>query len=466
MKLKFKNVIIEPVGVCDIYEVGHWTKYYSCIKLGYLIEDYDSKYFDIIIGLKKDNIFLGYFMAYSIINTDNNDDIISLYSKKMVIYDFAVFAKAYAKYGKLLIEYMLVYAKKNGFSAIEIKKINQYSFFIDFLNRHYKLKEYNNSLYFIVDPIIKKSEKHLRIYENDVINIDDLYFLYDLKFKVNKTNIVKKIDNDNHILIDRRSGIISFPKNVKMKIDNVILNNQTRNILYLLQDMYPNNIEDVYINYSKDKSYFYEIYINDCLYVNIEIEKLTKDINYLLKMKQNDINKIYSYFIGYDMNDRVFSQSFGGMEIDNLIDKYAANCDSKAANVIEKIQEKKRMKRFNVMLQSIKRFDFQFGNSFCGTKKLSINFSDSLDIHSNGRIEKEINPNREEIIKELSNFYFSNWEEKYVNKINPKPENAWSIRLIFENDTLEFMGIDDYPNVWEYVKWFIEKYSKFSLVEE
>ena len=183
-------------------------------------------------------------------------------------------------------------------------------------------------------------------------------------------------------------------------------------------------------------------------------------------MKQNDINKIYSYFIGYDMNDRVFSQSFGGMEIDNLIDKYAANCDSKAANVIEKIQEKKRMKRFNVMLQSIKRFDFQFGNSFCGTKKLSINFSDSLDIHSNGRIEKEINPNREEIIKELSNFYFSNWEEKYVNKINPKPENAWSIRLIFENDTLEFMGIDDYPNVWEYVKWFIEKYSKFSLVEE
>ena len=62
-------------------------------------------------------------------------------------------------------------------------------------------------------------------------------------------------------------------------------------------------------------------------------------------------------------------------------------------------------------------------------------------------------------------FYFSNWKNKYIENKNPKLENSWTISLILENETIEFVGCDDYPKVWTYVIWFVNKYSKFNFEE-
>ena len=121
--------------------------------------------------------------------------------------------------------------------------------------------------------------------------------------------------------------------------------------------------------------------------------------------------------------------------------------------------------QFNWELEKIKRFDFWFGNSFCGIKKLTIFFDDELKVLSNGNINKNVKPYKEEIIKELSTFNFNSWEKKYNNNNNPKLENSWTIRLIFENEILEYTGLDDYPNTWDHVECFVNKYSKFYLHE-
>lgn len=40
---------------------------------------------------------------------------------------------------------------------------------------------------------------------------------------------------------------------------------------------------------------------------------------------------------------------------------------------------------------------------------------------------------------------------------------SWSIRLKLKEETFEFVGYDDYLNVWPVVEWFIHKYSKFII---
>jgi hypothetical protein len=133
---------------------------------------------------------------------------------------------------------------------------------------------------------------------------------------------------------------------------------------------------------------------------------------------------------------------------------------------VEKVKEKRKANEFNLKLQNVSRFDFRFGNPFSGIKKLSIDFGDGVEIHSNGQIEKQIIPQREEIIRELSCFNFSGWKEKYDGNAMKKTENCWSVRLIFPEQILEYEGCDDYPEIWDFVEWFVNKYSRFTLIKE
>lgn len=458
-----RNIKIKPVGVCDIYEIGNWSECYSCVKLGYLNNEYQPKYSDISFYIKFKEVIIGYFMVYNIINV-NNEDVIPLYSKKLVLYDFAVSPRAYAKFGKILIDYLLKFARKQAYAAIEIKKNEKNKFFFDFLKRHYYLDEINDNYYiFIKDYKIKNKEKHLRLYEEDKVDIEDIYFLYDLKFKVFKTNIKYYLKNDESIIIDRRNGKISFPSNVELCNDEVYLNSETRNILFLIYEMYNNDqIRNVRIDYSLTDSYTYEVYVDDQVYVNKEYNCLIKDIEYVLTKNDLGIKFICPYSIGYGMHDHSFSHGYSRITCKKLIEKYASACDSKAINTVEKIEERKKTELFNSKLETIKRFDFRFGNSFGGIKKLSIIF-DELEIQSNGSMEKQLTPIKEEIINELKYFNFSNWINKYNRNKEPILENCWTIGLVFEDEIMEFSGLDDYPHIWKYVEWFVNKYSKFTL---
>lgn len=77
------------------------------------------------------------------------------------------------------------------------------------------------------------------------------------------------------------------------------------------------------------------------------------------------------------------------------------------------------MENFNLNLQKLKRFDFRFGNAFCGIKKLAIFFNDGVKIKSNSGNFLNFEPNKNQIIAELKDFCFGEWDEKYQNKNNP-----------------------------------------------
>lgn len=458
------EITVEPVEICDIYEIGNWTKCYPFIKLGYKNDDYESKLSDMSFYIKDKGVILGYFRAYNVVNVDK-DDIIPLYSKKMVLYDLAVSARAYAKYGLILIDFLINYAKNNGYKAVEIKKISSCGFFLDFLNRHFKLEEFNDAYYIINnEPKIKPAEKHFLIYDNDNVRIEDIYFLYDMNFSVGKTQIKLKLNDKESISVDRRSGKIKFPSNVETTGDDVVLNSYTKSIIYLICAMYSTDeVKDLRIDYSLAEPNLFEAYACDVLYVNKDIAVLSDDIGYVLNMVDKGIKRIEPCTVGYDMNERSISPRLCRTECDHLIEKYAFNCDSKACGFSEKRDEKKKAKEFNLKLRSIKRFDVCIGDILHGEKKLSIVFNDGdgVEILSNGQKENGIKSNREEIIKELEYFYFTNWKSRYEDNPEPKIENSWSVKLALADEEIAFTGCDDYPRIWRYVERFVAKYGGF-----
>lgn len=460
---KKDKIIVKPAGVCDIYEIGNWTDSYSWIKLGYKDKDYDSKYSDVAFYVTKNKDIVGYYMAYNIVNL-NKDDIVPLYRKKLVLYDFAISDRAYAKLGKILINYMIEYARKNGYYAIEVKK-NECKYFFGFLNRHYKVMEYGESIYLIINDLkIKLKEKHLQLYENDKVELEDLYFLYDLKFTISKTKAKLKLNNET-ISVNRLTGIITFPSNIKVINDKVILNSQTRNIIHLVYEMYiTNQIEQTIIDYSNLKPNQFEVYVGNNAYVNRKVEFLAKNLNYVIELLDKEIEYVYPYIIEYDMNERGFSRGFSKISCDKLIDMFVSY-NSKSTTLLERIEEKKAKNAFNEKLKSLERFDFWFGNPFSGIKKMTISFNGEIKVSSNCKKDNLI-LNKDIVIKELENFNFLTWDGKYNKNDKPVLENAWSIRLFFKDETLEFTGLDDYPNVWPYVEWFIKKYSNFTTIKE
>ena len=116
-------------------------------------------------------------------------------------------------------------------------------------------------------------------------------------------------------------------------------------------------------------------------------------------------------------------------------------------------------------IDNIRRFDFWFGNPFCGIKKLLIIFGENFEIKSNG--QKEIKPfaNQNKIIKELKAIDFNDWKEEYVKETNPNEEHAWSIQLTFDDEIVQFRGLDAYPKDWFKILDFTDKYARFDVQE-
>jgi hypothetical protein len=115
----------------------------------------------------------------------------------------------------------------------------------------------------------------------------------------------------------------------------------------------------------------------------------------------------------------------------------------------------------NNMMDGIKRFEFWFGNPFCGIRKLLITFGEDLSVKSNGH-NKKANPKESKIIKLLKDIDFKNWLDEYTCE-NPNSDNAWTITLTFDNEVIIYRGLDAYPSDWFKVLDIVEKYGGFDI---
>ena len=115
------------------------------------------------------------------------------------------------------------------------------------------------------------------------------------------------------------------------------------------------------------------------------------------------------------------------------------------------------------MINGIKRFEFWFGNPFCGIKKLLITFGEDFKVQSNGH-NKPSNPKESKILKLIKDIDFANWQEEYTT-VNPNTDNAWTITMTFEDKLLIYRGLDAYPKDWFKVLDLVEKYGGFDIEE-
>lgn len=323
---KKSKISVESIGGDDAYEVGNWTSYDLLLKLGYKDDDYEARIYDMSFCIKDNGAVIGYFKVYDIINVEKNN-IIPLYSKKLVLYDFAISARAYARYGLILINFLINYAKDNGYKAVEIKKVSKFSFFLDFLNRHFKLEERDNHYYILIDkPKIKPSERYLSIFDGENVKIEDVYFLYDLGFSVGKKVIALKLNDKESISVDRASGKIKFPTNVEITNDEVILNSHTKSVVFLVRGMYDIGcVKNLKINFSSAHPNTFEAYADDLLYVNKDIPSLIDNAEYVSEMMQKGIRRINPYIIDYDINSRTISCGRGEIKCEALTRRHSSN---------------------------------------------------------------------------------------------------------------------------------------------
>ena len=114
-------------------------------------------------------------------------------------------------------------------------------------------------------------------------------------------------------------------------------------------------------------------------------------------------------------------------------------------------------------IDKIKRFEFYFGNPFCGIRKVNIFFGEEYRVMSNA-LNKKNPPRQGKLIKELKTIDFDNWKEEYSIP-NPNSDNAWTINLTFEGELITFRGIDCYPHDWFKILDFLDNIGKFDIEE-
>lgn len=449
-KYKNKELEVKNIGVCELEEIGDWVEYYSFIKLGYKLPISQIKYSDVICSLKCKKTIVGYFMLDSLISEVNE--------RKLMLYEFCVTRRKYSNDGKVLINYMVEFATKNGYQSIEIQKVERYSFFLNFIKRHYKYKEDEKSIYLLINnPHICSSMKYINHYKDDLISISDLYYLYDLNFNILRNTCKLKLRNNEYIIIDRKTLKVSFPSFVKLNKDEVIYDESIKGLIHLVF----NYEKEITIDFDKNNPFEFVAYIDKDVYNSKSLQKLNSDIDYLFDLLEKGYNNIYSYAIDYDVNGRSFNFNIAGTSIEKFIERYSLNVESNASNLKEKGIERKKFIEFKEKMKNIKRFDFRMGNSFGGIKKFSLVFNEEVKLKSNGRKKFDIILDKDKIIKELSRINFANFRDVYNDNEHPILENAWVISLLFNDEIKEYRGLDSYPKSWPLILKFINKYSSF-----
>ena len=282
--------------------------------LGEEYEKYTSRYSDINYVITNKFGIFGYFLANQEINVGNNLNI-PLYSKELIICDFVVDTKAYSKYSKILIDFIIKYARDKGYSVVTFYKSDKFSNFNNFINRYYDVKEIDDRFYLFIDnPRIRNYQKHLTIYDKDNIRTEDLYFLYDLGFDVLKTKCKFKLNENEEISIDRKTGIIKFPSNVEAN-NEIVLNDNTKTLVFIVKGMYhANDIKKVSINCAVDN--YYEALIDGLLYISKEIKEIRDDKAYVKYLIDKGYDRVVPNQLRYNMNESSFGDS---MAIYNLI---------------------------------------------------------------------------------------------------------------------------------------------------
>ncbi len=317
---KAKGYFIRPAGVCDEYELGKWYTYKIRKSLCYSHDkNYSILYADTVYKMKKFDHLIGYFIvkrlfSFSLPFLASGDRIIKLL-------DFAVISPDYKDDAKVLLTYLTNYAKKQGCGAIEIGTKESFPSFYKFVKEHFLTKKFDKKLYILVqNPKMIASEKFFRPLEEDNISIQDLSFLYNLNFTLNKKTCTLKLNESEKIVVDRKSKKVTLPTIVKNSLQPIILDNNSKQLIYYIIKCYQiGEVDNIIIN-EQTKSLGIYAQSNDSALVFKSSNDVFADKQLAKELESKTTLKyiIPSHF-SYDWVNESFCESFVKIKIEKIL---------------------------------------------------------------------------------------------------------------------------------------------------
>ncbi len=448
-------------SIDDDLEVGEWNKYYENLKFVYCLGDENAQTLTYI--MRENGIIIGYFLVEQFV-CEKSTLFYEKYDKKIVLNDFGIYVKRSRNRAKLLINYLLTLAKSYCAKVVEIKKVEGFEHFYKFLKTDLCAQEDSENYYLVVkEPKTFPYSSVLKVFEGDTISIENLYFLYGLNFKIYKTKCV--FENANlKIEVDRKSSLITIYNDICSLHNQLVLTNETRDLIYLLcKESQTKSVDGFYIDVNRHFFMNSVTYQSNTLILCNDVSYVANYYAFLNKTYLSGFDYIFAIKIDFDYHNLYYNYNIVDIEIRKALSRNYRFLDCRELSLLEKRERIKEVDKFNEKFEKIKRFDFSQGNPFLGIKKFSVLFENGIEIKHNGRYEEKPLPTVEETKTLLKKLSFFNWKQKYNNEVCPNYENSWKIVLRFDDEVLEYEGLDEFPNSWLFLVEFIEKYSSIKL---
>lgn len=193
-----------------------------------------------------------------------------------------------------LIDYLYYYVQHIGASFLKVKtKEKDFYKFYELLKK-FKYTEYNDYIYIKIEKIKFENLKYLKKYKKDKLSFKELYHLNQIGFNFKKTKGFLPLNNNECIIIDRKTRKITYPnsfKNVSKDSKYNYLNYSSLALIhYIKSNLYETLNENIELDYKINGLEDYELIKIGRRLLSLEKDKFIKD--YQIKDSVKDFAKI------------------------------------------------------------------------------------------------------------------------------------------------------------------------------
>lgn len=200
-------------SLSEKFELGQWQAMLSYDDITYArIDGEDTPDYFYHWVLERDRATVGYMIG-TVINAAENSEAFSLYERVLELTDVAIALTERKEEGfALLMDYATALARAEGASVIACKARDGYGEFTKLLLSLCKAKLAGGYLKIQLEGFTLPTERaHLKRAEGDGIELNTLYHLYSLGFKVFENHCAYRLKSGAEILVDRHDGVIYYP---------------------------------------------------------------------------------------------------------------------------------------------------------------------------------------------------------------------------------------------------------------
>lgn len=391
-------------------------------------------------------------MAYAIIKTSffNNNSTIDNHCFYIELKEFGMYSNKIHD-AKLLFDYLLYYCKVDGAKYIKISKKEDFASFYEFIISTYPIITIDNEYFIkIVEPYSYDEYAHLKPYANDALSIDDILRLYKTNFTISKDNCFVKFNEEDVLSVDRKTGLISFPKYISYKSNKYLNEKNHALLIYIIRNFNTIKTQDMSLdNYIDNLPYNFAYIGNQKLAVFEEIVNNVTYLNTLLTIKNKTSFKFIDLLtVKYNKKDVTLIAKIENIDILKDINKLKLCLEFDNVFMYPSPSIVKQANAFNNKIDNILNFNITFLDNSYPINSFNIDFIDKIATLIFDQTNKKVidNINKNYYINCLKEAYISTWKNSYV--CNENNGLKWELKLTFKDEVLTYFGINKTPKIF------------------